>query len=401
MKIHKGVIKGSLILLISTGLASFLHFFYQIIMARMLTLAEYGILAVLSSIIYVMLMFSESIQTIIVRQATLEKEEPRLKNILKKSLRKAFFVSILFFAIYLILSVALSFLLKINYLLLAFTGLIIFSVFFLPISRGMMQARAQFKPLGFNMIIEGVGKLAFGIIFVYMGFKVYGSILGIFLGGIIAFFFSFLSLKNIIKAKEEKLERPEIYSYAKPAFLITFIAVFFYSIDIIIARIFFSPEIVGSYAIASILSKAIFWGTLPISKAMFPLSANNQKMKEKSENVFYNSLLMVLACIFAALFIFYFFPNFVVRIFAGENIELAVGILFYLGIGTSLISAANLILLYKLSLGKTKNYLYLIFPAIIEIFLLVFFSKNVFQYSIAFITASAIFLFSAISMMND
>jgi len=264
-----------------------------------------------------------------------------------------------------------------------------------------MQARAQFTPLGFNMFAEGIVKLSIGIIFVYLGFRVYGSLLGIFLGGATAFALSFFSLKEIIKAKEEKIERPDIYNYAKAAFLITFIVVFFYSIDIIIARIFFSPEIVGGYAVASILSKAIFWGTLPISKAMFPLSARDSKIKGNSESLFYNSLAMIVGFIFVALTIFYLFPDFVIRIFAGKSLGLSKIVLIYLGIGTSLISVANLILLYKLSLGKVKNYFYLFFILIIEIFLLFYFSNNVLQYSLAFVTASAILLFSSVVLMNE
>ncbi len=401
MKLNKVLIRGSLVLLFAFGFSSFLHFLFQLVMSRMLLLTDYGILAVLSSIIYILLIFSESIQTIITKFATGEKNNGKLKNILKKSSKKAFIVSIALLILYFIVAVPLSFLLKIQYLLISLNGLVIFLAFFLPISRGMMQAKSRFKSLGLNVVAEAIGKLFFGILFVYVGLRVYGAIAGILLGGLIAFSLSFVSLKDVIISKEKKSKTVGIYDYAKPAFVVTFIVIFLYSIDVVMARIFFPPEIVGVYAIASILSKAVFWGTLPISKAMFPLSAENHKGKGDSQNVLYSALLIIFLCISSALAVFFFAPGLVVKLFSGKFIPEAISILFYLGIGTSLISLANLILLYKLSLGKIKNYPYLFIFVLIELLLLSFFSKNLIQFSWAFITSSAAFLFGSIVLMNE
>jgi len=58
--------------------------------------------------------------------------------------------------------------------------------------------------------------------------------------------------------------------------------------------------------------------------------------------------------------LFYLFPEFIIQIFSGKTIPEASNILFYLGIATSFLSIANLILLYKLSLGKIKGYFHLL-----------------------------------------
>jgi len=201
--------------------------------------------------------------------------------------------------------------------------------------------------------------------------------------------------------KEKVVKTIGIYNYAKPAFFITLVIIIFYSIDIVIARIVFSPEISGMYAIASILSKSIFWGTNPISKAMFPLSAEKNINDKKSKNVFLNASLILIALIVVALFLFYFYSSFIVQIFSGKVILEAASILFYLGLGTSIISLTNLILVYKLSLGKIKGYYYLFIFVIIEVLLLFYFSHNLIEFSIAFVTASSIFLFGSIFLMND
>lgn len=403
LKLNKGLIKGGLILLIAFTLYNFLNSLFQMIMARMLSLSEYGVLAALFAIIYILAIFVESIQTIITKYSAKENNNGKLKNLLRKTSKKALKISLAIFVFYLIISVLLSYFLKINYLLLFLTGLVIFIAFFTPLTRGIMQGRKRFKALGINMVIESLGKLIFSSLFVYIGWKVYGAIFGVILGGAVSLILSLIPLRDITKSKEEKIETSGIYNYAKPAFSITALIVAFYSLDVIIAKIFFSPNIAGSYAIVSILGKIIFWGNLPITKAMFPMSAENKNNKTKSENVFANSIIIILMGIFLVLGIFYFFPEFIIGLFAGTGkvTPEAVSILFFLGIAFSLITVANVILLYKLSLGKVKGYKALFVFILIELVLLSYFSQNLYQFSIAFITASAALLWGSIVLMNE
>ena len=401
MKLNKNLIKGSFILLIAFNIYNALNFFFHFAMVRMLPVIEYGILATLFSIIYFLAVFSESIQIIIAKYTSAEENTGRLKNILKKTFRKSTFISSALFIIYLILSIPLSFLLKIEYPLMALNGIMIILSFMIPINRGVMQGKKRFTSLGINMVIEAVIKLTLAVVFVFIGMAVYGAIIGTIFGVSLAVILSFYNIRDIIKSKEVNAKTHDIYGYTKPAFLIILIVLVFYSIDIIIAKIFFSEEIAGFYAIASILAKTIFFGTLPISKAMFPLIAENNLNKKSSKNIFANALAILLLAIFAALLLFYFIPDFIIKIFSGKLILESAKILFYLGIATSLISLTNLILLHKLSLGKIKGHMYLSIFIFIEIFLLIYFSKDLFQFSIAFITASAAFLWGSIVLMNE
>ncbi len=439
MEINKSLVKGSIILLFAFGIYNFFNSVFQLTMARMLSITDYGILATIFSFIYILSVFSESIQLIISKYTANEDNKGKVKNIIKKSLKKSFLISSLVFLIYLLVAIYLSDLLKIEYYLLSIGGVIIFSSFLLPVTRGVMQGKKRFSSLGINMVSESLLKLVLSILFVFIGFRVYGVIIGVIIGFIVSFVFSFYSIRDILAVKEKIVKTIGIYDYAKPAFFITLITILFYSIDIIIARIVFSPEISGMYAIASILSKSIFWGTNPISKAMFPLSAENQKNEapphpkggglngarfldaresphskeggfqdsrhnindKKSKNVFLNAFLILFVLIIIALTLFYFYPSFIVKIFSGKTILESANILFYLGLGTSMISLANLILIYKLSLGKIRGYYYLFIFTVIEILLLFYFSNNLFEFSIAFVTASSALLFGSIFFMND
>ena len=174
-KFNKNLLKGSLILLIAFNAYNFLNFVFHFIMARMLTIAEYGVLAVLFSIIYSLGVFTESIQTIITRYTTNEKDEGKINDLLRKSFTKVLKPVSIIFILYLLIAFPLSYLLKINYFLLALTGIIIFPSFSTPITRGIMQGRKMFIPLGMNMIYESVFKLFLAVLFVWIGWKVYGA----------------------------------------------------------------------------------------------------------------------------------------------------------------------------------------------------------------------------------
>ncbi len=404
IKLDKSIIKGSIVLLIAFGIFNFFHFLFQFFMARMLSVSEYGVLAALFAITYIMQVLSETVQTIITKYSSNESSKGKLKNIFKKTISKATKISFLIFISFLIISIPLSYILKINYLLLSLTGLVVFTSFFIPIGRGLMQGTKKFTSLGLNMIIEASGKLIIGVFFVYIGWQAYGAIIGVLLGGLLSFLFTFIQLNPIMKAEEEKAATANIYNYAKPTLIITAIIIVFYSLDVLIAKIVFPPETAGVYAIASILGKIIFWGTLPVSKAMFPISAEDSQIpgkKDKSNSIFTNAFLLVLGGVILSLILFYFIPGIIIKIFSGKIMPEAEHILFFVGIAFGITAVTNLSLLHKLSIGKFKNYQFLPIFLIIEFLLLVYFSSNIFEFSIAFITSSAIFLWGSNVLIKE
>jgi len=401
MKINKSLVKGSLVLLIAFNIFNAMNFIFHFSMARMLSIENYGILATLFSIIYIFNIFSESIQTVITKYVSSEREDGKIKNIVKKSFKKSVFVAVVILVTYLFASIFLSSLLKISYSLVAITGFILFFAFMLPITRGAQQGNKKFTSLGVNLLVESFTKLLLAILLVFIGWKVYGAIIATIFGMVLALLFSFASLKNVMGSKEEKANTLGIYEYTKPAFLITLSIIIFYSLDVILAKIFFDAQAAGSYALASTLAKTIFFGTAPISKAMFPLSADKKQTNKNSENIFINALAILVFLVIVALALFYFLPGPILNIFSGKEIEQSIRILFYVGVGMGLVSIANLILLYKLSVGKVSGYNYLFVFVICEIFLLSYFSTNLLQFAMAFITSSAMFLWGAIALVKN
>ena len=108
MKLHKELIKGSFILLIAFGVYNLFNFIFHLSMARMLTIEDFGILATLFSIIYALGIFTESIQTVIMKYTTDEKNLGKVKNLIKRASKKGLNGASIIFILYLIVSIFLS-----------------------------------------------------------------------------------------------------------------------------------------------------------------------------------------------------------------------------------------------------------------------------------------------------
>ncbi len=399
-EINKTLLGGSLVLLLTFNLFNLLNFLYNFSMVRLLNLSEYGSLTVLLYLILIFGIFTESIQTVVSKYSTDEKDPAKIKNIIKKSFKKSILVSLAVFILYLIIAGIFSIYMGIPYLLLFIVGLTIFFSFTIPITRGVLQGKKRFKSLGFNVVSEGLLKLIFGVLLVYLGFGIYGAVLGALIGTIFAFLLSLVSIKGILDLKEKKSGTPHIYNYTKPVFIITLSVILFLSLDIIIAKILFPAELVGAYAIASTIAKIIFIGTHPISRAMFPISTE-AKNKKDSRNVLVNSLAIIISILIIVLLAVYYLPKMIISLYSGKEVLEAVKIIFYLSAAMGLLSMTNLILFYKLSTGNIKNYYFCPAFVILEIILLLAFSKNLETFSIGLIISSVIFLIGSIFIIRN
>lgn len=402
MKWNHAVVGGSLILLITFNIFNFLNFAFQFSMARMLSAAEYGVLATLFAIIYIITIFSESIQTIITKYAAAEENPGKVKNLMKRTLHKSSLAALALFILYLLAAFPLSSLLRIPYTLLALNGLVVVGAFLVPVTRGVMQGKRMFKGLGLNLVIEAGAKLVLAIFFVYLlsqafpQLRLYGAVSGIVLGLFIALAFSFVPLRQLLKSKEEFMTMKGIYAKAAPIFLVTLAVILFYSIDIIIAKIVFDEATAGHYAIAAVLAKVIFWGTQPISKAMFPISSEAESKKNSNSSAFLTAFPLLLACTLIALAVFFFIPEFIISVFSGKSIPDSVSILFTTSLAMSFLSLANLFLLYKIAHGKTKRFFLLFIALAIEAILLFTNAHSLVEFSLALVASSLVFLFTAV-----
>jgi len=398
------LMKGSLILFLMINVFNLFNYIFQFSMARMLSVADYGVLAVLMSIIYIFTVPSEAIQNIIAKHISkfnINKEFGKMKFMFKKSLKKSLFFAFVAFIIFFIISFFLSKFLRIDIFLLWIVGIFLFFMFLLPVFRGVIQGRKKFYVLGWNMILEGAVKLSLAIFLVFIGLKVYGAMIAVLLSVFFAIIFAIFSIKEIRDTKEKKTNFEKIYYYSIPYFVVVLVVVLMYSLDVIIARGFFSADIVGSYAVLSMLGKVIFLCTFSLSKAMFPIASENYEKNKKTKFILKKSLKLTGIISAFILVIYYFFSKLIISLFFGNKYIAFSNLLILVGISYFFLSLTNISLLYGLATNKIKkNSGFLFIFVILQLILFYFMHSSVLLFCLALIISNAIFFIYSLFLIK-
>jgi O-antigen/teichoic acid export membrane protein len=173
-----------------------------------------------------------------------------------------------------------------------------------------------------------------------------------------------------------------------------------FSLDIILAKRFFSAEIAGKYAVLSILGKMVFFATMSIGKAMFPLTSEKADSGKDSKRLFRKSMIMILMVCGGAVIAFAIMPKIVILILYGSQYIDVANLLIYSGIAFSFLALSNLRLVYGLSTNKLKgSYLLFIF-LVIEILLLSIFNTNLKEYILAFMFSNIVMFIGSLFLVK-
>jgi len=311
-------------------------------------------------------------------------------------------ISTIFFIIFAIISLFLSSNLNISYPLLIFTGIFIIGSFIYPIVAGILQGMKKFGVLGFNSIINCTIKLVLALILVALGFKVYGAVAGFVFGVFAAFFIVFISIREITSAKKEDMKiemfsRSSIYTIIAMLFMVSL-----YSLDVIFAKTFFTPEIAGKYAVISMIGKIILFVILSITTAMFPINSEKFAKGYETKHILKKVLgFSTFLCILALLFMI-IFPKFIISLLFGSAYTSFSGILLYIGISFSFIALLNVLLLYIISIDKLRaiELISMALFLVLQIILFTLFHSNITQFSMAFMISSIMAFLGGLLLLN-
>jgi len=378
---NESIVRAGFVILIANAIYQIANFLYHFFSARMLGPAEYSIVASLFSIIYLVGMGSMTIQNTITKftaKFKAENEKGKISYLFHRGSRKLFIYSIILTAIFLCISPLIANFLKIPIIPILIISPFIILAFLIPINRGVLQGIQNFKALGLNLILEGMTKLILALLLIYLGFKANGAIFAVLVSLIVAFIFTFPSLK-FKKEKTAKIDSKEIYKFSIISFMALFLITAIYNVDIFLVKHFFSAEQAGHYAVLSLLGKIIFFGATSIGLVMFPKISAQEKEKDKNKKVFKKSIIFtsIISVFIAA--IYYLFSKQIVSIAFGQNYIDISGMLGAFGIFMVFLSLSYICILHKLAIGKKKFIINILIALLLEIILIVLFHATLSQ----------------------
>jgi poly-beta-1,6-N-acetyl-D-glucosamine synthase len=255
-------IPGSLILVIGLTVSNFINFVFNLILGRTLTLQQFGVISLLTTLWYLISVVSNGLTGTTNYEVSYNigggKEDLGdhfYKNLRKKAPFISFFASI----VLLLASPFIANYFKVSdpLILAALFSVISFEMFN-TVTRGYLQGKLKLLSLAILINLEALSKIIFACIFLllHQNSLVYYSIpLSIVFATVAAYF---ISLRILPKIKmDEKSVFPGKYFIA--SLLSTLSTTIFLSVDLILAKHYLSPANAGAYALLSLMGKIVYF----------------------------------------------------------------------------------------------------------------------------------------------
>lgn len=379
------ILKPASFLLLVALVVGALNFGYNIVMGRMLSVADFGDLRALLSILMIFSVPISVIRTMIAKFTT-EYYQTNLGSL--KSLGHhtlTFLIALGLIAIVLFASLRNVIA---NYINVASAGLIVLlgPLVLLALIRtailGVYQGLQRFGLLGLNSFIGAILKLFLGIALVSLGWATFGALLGLVCSGVLVILVFGLILLFLFRQQpgpRERYNRQDIYSYSGYALGVLICFAVISQIDVLIVKHKFLPQDAGLYAVAATIGKSFLFLPMPVVTVLFPKVVQNNKRGRSSLPILIQSLAITFWLCLTGIAVCFFFPQYLIKIFGAKYAQ-AVGLIKIFGLAMSPFALFYVLLNYFLSEYRLKFFYYSCLVSILGIALLFILPKSLAQF---------------------
>lgn len=345
---------GSALLIGGSLFGNAINYIYHLVIGRALGPEGYGVLASLYSILYMVSIVPISSSLSIVKfisAAKNEKEQSIIYHSVKTIITK---IALVGGAIIIILSPIIANFLHISSLInvLLVAPIFVLSLMML-VNQSTSQGRLKFMGMVLPNITMSIVKLVLGIGLVLLGFSVFGAMVGVVVGAIVAFLISRPFVASLQKPVKKTFDLSSFFRYSGPVFLQAIAFTSIMSTDVILVRHFFSEFDAGLYAAVSTLGRIIYFAAQPVTGAMFPVVSKRVAAGEPYLKVFIGALGITVVIAFFVLTLYAFLPKLAITVLYGQKYASAAGHLLWMGSFYTIYTIAYFITNFFLSRGKT------------------------------------------------
>jgi len=359
--LQNSLVRGSFIVFVGSAVGNFGSYLFHLILGRLLGPANYGLLASLISLSYYLAIPLSVLSLLVVKYVSRHNKNKELVSaFVQKFSRNTTFWGLIGLFFFLLLYPWLKNLLKINSFLLVF-GLAMNSFFsiYMTIISGVMLGMKEFFKLSLLSAFSSWLRLLLAIAAIFLGMKVGGVIYSTVLATIVVLFWGYEIIKKQLGLNFFQNKLPEIVfekfkSYSLAILISNIILTSFLTVDVLLARYFFSPTQAGYYASLSVLGKIIFFASSPIVSVMFPLVSERQANGDGYQKPFLASFIAVLLVSLVISLIYFLLPRQMISLLFGPKYLSASSDLAFFAVFASLYSFCSLFLNFFLSISKTK-----------------------------------------------
>jgi O-antigen/teichoic acid export membrane protein len=398
------LITGSFLMIVGSMGINVVNYVYHLLMGRILGPVDYGVLASVFSLLYIISIVPQSASVTIVKFISSSKNGNERDHISYEVTQFVKKVALGGSILIIIASPVVAGFLNLPSVI---PVLLVAPIFYYSIittaHQAIMQGVLSFFGVVVTNAISSVGKLVLGLLLIYVGLNVSGAIFAVGLGVWLAYLASIFFLRkkvSLVATAKSHFELSDFFMYSGPVLIQAFAFTSLFTIDLIIVKHFFNAYDAGVYAALSTLGKIIFFASSPVASVMFPIVARRHTNGESARNVLIISLVLtgLASGVFVA--IYYYLPHLTVSMLYGSKYIGAENALPWMGMFIAIYSFCQLLVNYFLSVGRLKVAYLPFVAALAQIVLLTLFHSSlieVIQISLAILSVMFVLLLGILS----
>ncbi|OGC68288.1 hypothetical protein A2415_01835 [candidate division WWE3 bacterium RIFOXYC1_FULL_39_7] len=267
-----------------------------------------------------------------------------------------------------------------NVFTVALVGLVLFASLITLVLQTTLQGLLVFWGQVGPTLVSSIGKLVMGLGLVYIGWGVFGAVLGIFLSVMLAYGYGLYLIRTqdfSQKYKQIKLKPFVVYAFPVLVQALAFTSLF--TVDLILVKHYLPEFDAGLYAALSTLGKIIYFAVQPISNVMFPIVSKRRTIGENYHHVFYLSFLMAVVGSSVIVGFFYLLPNLAIGVLYGQEYLVATKELVWMGLFIAIYTLSYIVVSFLLSIGKTRIVILPFVVSIMQIVLINYYHGSILQ----------------------
>jgi len=376
-----------------------LSYLLQILLARFLSVSEYGIFTVLLSLSYIFTIPSTGVSNAIIKLVSELRAAGRFENLTAmfwKISALAFISGVAITAGLLAFRVPLAAYLNLESPNLFFYfGIFLVFLLLIVIPTAYLQGLLRFKDFAIFVIVGGLLRVLFPLILIFSGFGVRGVFVGMGLGFGFAYLCALLLLKkNFTGYTDVPLQAhfKRLFQLSYATLLISVGMIILNNIDVVMVKHYFDAHTAGIYSALVTVGKVLLFGAGTVSVVMFPqiseLTAKNISYKSK----FKQFLVIQVALILAGIAVFSVMPYFVTNALFGSKFILAAQYLPAFSVFVGLYVLINFMTLFMIAIDKHSIFIVQLPVILLQVILIYLFHTSLNQIILVNITVTALAL---------
>lgn len=245
---------------------------------------------------------------------------------------------------------------------------------------GILQGKQEFWAYGIQNLLNMLCKLVFSILFVWIGWSVFGVLGALLLGALAIWIYSYMHVKKYYVKNEEKakIDQREIKQYIFGTMCFQVCITFMTNGDMLLVKAFFDETQAGIYASAMVIGKIALYVSGAVVGTLFPMVATAKAEGKETKSLLKKAFLYGGGMVIICALVMIFGGKLIVGILFGTSYEQAVAYLPAICAFVVPLAFLTIVSNFIIALGETKIVSYcLVSGSVVMLLIAMFFHGSV------------------------